>query len=663
MVSVEWRGEECDTQEQAGANKHFLDVWVVGPDQLNTVDRLQLQQGDWLCVERLRCEREQQEGGSYYRFLVEDGDITRLEPLDHVTAAARERLGEQPPPPNKVSEFIQALQKPGLYAHLGDSFESEGLQFSDSLVGPEHVQQVQEESEPNSEEMQVDGKPTSLSPESSRSGETAEDTPSLAGITALTNKEVPAAAETEVSLQPSSEMEIVAENEEGEEKEAENPFERSLTITLPSLPCAQASVGGPENDNWSQMSEFSQQQPPMQPGPYLSSGLTSPESFDTPCASPGSEKSQSDAAPMQPGPYLSSGITSPESFDTPCVSSGLTSPESFGTPCPSPGSEKSQSDADVSASGFMSSLSALAARVFSPFSSSSKPRTPEAAAKTSEESEDNYEEKSFMDTPSAIGTEDLKTIGKSHEEDSSVLVLDYSQNSDFEMSQISEEPDGILNEESDLNFKEIKAKEIETKENSEVEIQTSEVVNEVAAAAEVSEVAAVTGEAVPAEGVEVAAPAEIVNEAAPAEGVNVSAAAGGVDVSEMRQRLTVVCSSRTLPRVTCRWEYMIFTCRHIRPVLLLGTHSISSFVSAVLTPARPAAGVCSASSPTWRRWRTICARCTVTAASAARTRCCRPSRCRRGSTPAAGGLLPSGSSSLSSYTTKPTTRTKVSNWW
>ena len=69
----------------------------------------------------------------------------------------------------------------------------------------------------------------------------------------------------------------------------------------------------------------------------------------------------------------------------------------------------------------------------------------DSAAETSEESEVVFDsaqtpaaEKSFMDTPSAIGTEDEMTIGKRHEEeDSSVLVLDYSQNSDFEMSQIS----------------------------------------------------------------------------------------------------------------------------------------------------------------------------------------------------------------------------------
>ena len=80
VVSVEYRGQDTNTQEEAGNNKHFIYVWVRNRSLVDRVREQEMVAGDWMRMDKVKCVQEV-EGGelpTVFRFSVDDGGITKL---------------------------------------------------------------------------------------------------------------------------------------------------------------------------------------------------------------------------------------------------------------------------------------------------------------------------------------------------------------------------------------------------------------------------------------------------------------------------------------------------------------------------------------------------------------------------------------------------------
>ena len=55
QVSVEYRGQDTRTREEARNNKHFIDVMVTSSVLLDRIGRQDIVAGDWLRMDRVKC--------------------------------------------------------------------------------------------------------------------------------------------------------------------------------------------------------------------------------------------------------------------------------------------------------------------------------------------------------------------------------------------------------------------------------------------------------------------------------------------------------------------------------------------------------------------------------------------------------------------------------
>ena len=52
VVSVEYRGQDTNTQEEAGNNKHFIYVWVRNRSLVDRVREQEMVAGDWMRMDK-----------------------------------------------------------------------------------------------------------------------------------------------------------------------------------------------------------------------------------------------------------------------------------------------------------------------------------------------------------------------------------------------------------------------------------------------------------------------------------------------------------------------------------------------------------------------------------------------------------------------------------
>ena len=97
VVSVEHSGQDTNTQEEAGNNKHFfIDVWVRNSILVDRMREQSMVAGDWMRMDKVKCFQEG-EGGelpSVFMFIMQYGGITKLGEGDLQVACMRERIGE-----------------------------------------------------------------------------------------------------------------------------------------------------------------------------------------------------------------------------------------------------------------------------------------------------------------------------------------------------------------------------------------------------------------------------------------------------------------------------------------------------------------------------------------------------------------------------------------
>ena len=97
VLSVEYRGLDTHTQEEAGNNKHFIDLWVENKTMVDRMMEMLLVAGDWIRMENVKCVKEGEGGEEFpdvFRFLLEDGGISRLGEEDVEVAFMIERIWE-----------------------------------------------------------------------------------------------------------------------------------------------------------------------------------------------------------------------------------------------------------------------------------------------------------------------------------------------------------------------------------------------------------------------------------------------------------------------------------------------------------------------------------------------------------------------------------------
>ena len=78
VLSMEYRGQDTMTQEEAGNNKHFIDVWVENSSLVENIRQLDMVAGEWVRMEKVKCVKEGAGGSDIFRFSVVDGKIKRL---------------------------------------------------------------------------------------------------------------------------------------------------------------------------------------------------------------------------------------------------------------------------------------------------------------------------------------------------------------------------------------------------------------------------------------------------------------------------------------------------------------------------------------------------------------------------------------------------------
>ena len=131
VVSVEYLGQDTNTQEEAGNNKHFIDVWVRNCILVERMREQEMVAGDWMRIDKVRCVQEV-EGGEVpdvFRLIVQDGGITKLGEEDLEVACVRERMGE-------LLEGMMESQADSYVARILTAVNMEGsLSFPESQEG------------------------------------------------------------------------------------------------------------------------------------------------------------------------------------------------------------------------------------------------------------------------------------------------------------------------------------------------------------------------------------------------------------------------------------------------------------------------------------------------------------------------------------------------
>ena len=121
VMSVEYRGGDTETLEQAGDNKTWVDVWCDNSETVDRVRSLALDTGDMVSVDRLRCvvlADSVVDQGTVFRFVVERrGTIERLGRDSAEAEEIRRRLGPRPGEEDAevsyVDRILSAVNKDG----------------------------------------------------------------------------------------------------------------------------------------------------------------------------------------------------------------------------------------------------------------------------------------------------------------------------------------------------------------------------------------------------------------------------------------------------------------------------------------------------------------------------------------------------------------------
>ena len=109
VLSVEYRGQDTMTQEEAGNNKHFIDVWVENEVMVDRLRELHLVAGDWIKMEKVKCVldgEERKEFPEVFRFMLVDGEVRRLQECDVEILLMSERIRELDKTPDNVGTNV-----------------------------------------------------------------------------------------------------------------------------------------------------------------------------------------------------------------------------------------------------------------------------------------------------------------------------------------------------------------------------------------------------------------------------------------------------------------------------------------------------------------------------------------------------------------------------
>jgi len=133
VVSMEYRGQDTMTQEEAGNNKHFIDVWVRSLFLVDSIRRQSITAKDWVRMHRVKCIKEEagQDLPAVFRFIVEDGDVDKLGEEDAEVNCIIERLED------KVGDEPMDSQADSYVDRILTAVNREGT-FSFPDLGPEN---------------------------------------------------------------------------------------------------------------------------------------------------------------------------------------------------------------------------------------------------------------------------------------------------------------------------------------------------------------------------------------------------------------------------------------------------------------------------------------------------------------------------------------------
>ena len=148
IVSVEYRGSDTETMEEAGDNKQWVDVWCEHADPGVTNS---LVDGDLVLLDLVRCVKLD---NGVFRFLLDrGGEILRLDPEALEAVELKERLGPEASQSQNVSyidRMLAAVSKQGSFVPPSDS---------DSLVASQQSSERQDQNDqqlPSSPSTQMD---------------------------------------------------------------------------------------------------------------------------------------------------------------------------------------------------------------------------------------------------------------------------------------------------------------------------------------------------------------------------------------------------------------------------------------------------------------------------------------------------------------------------
>ena len=96
ILSLEFRGADTQTRDQLEDKETWIDVWVESQDARRDVERLMLEGGDYVKIERLTCLVEDEDKGKSFRFSINSGALQKLDVNSTAVEAINVRVKDVP---------------------------------------------------------------------------------------------------------------------------------------------------------------------------------------------------------------------------------------------------------------------------------------------------------------------------------------------------------------------------------------------------------------------------------------------------------------------------------------------------------------------------------------------------------------------------------------